>query len=68
MLTVQYDYVADHFRSHYILFPFLEWHYKKKYLDVAMLEAFVKPFEQYSVTSVKYTHMPIHIHTQTQKI
>lgn len=33
-----------------------------------MLEAFVKPFEQYSVTSVKYTHMPIHIHTQTQKI
>lgn len=29
-----------------------------------MLEAFVKPFEQYSVTLVKYTQLHIRIHRE----
>lgn len=36
----------------------------KKNLNSVMLEAFVEPFEQYSVTLVKYAQMHIHIHRE----
>lgn len=29
-----------------------------------MIEAFVNPFEQYTITLVKYTHMHIDIHRE----
>lgn len=54
--------------SDHIIFYFLSLNSiikkSKQHLNSAMLEAFVEPFEQSSVTLVKYTHMHIHIHRE----
>ena len=52
--------------SDHIIFYFLSLSgIIKKTLNTVVLEAFVKPFEQYSVALVKYKHRHMHIHTHT---